>query len=377
MPNALLVSSSFLPGRGGIESYLAELCARLAPRLAVYAPATRAGEPLPASLSYPVTGHPGSLLVPGPGTARAIVWQAARLGVNKVLFGTPWPLVLTGPHLVRAGLSYGVIVHGAELSVPGAVPLLRARLARALAQADLLLTVSEYTARETRALVERAGFSCPPLALLRARVDLERFKPGVETAAVEQRYGLDASDRVVLLVSRLVKRKGADRLIAALPDIAERVPGALGVIGGTGPELRRLRRLARTTGARVVFTGRIADADAPALYARADVFVLPVVDRWFGLESEGLGVVLLEAAAAGVPCVTGRSGGTPEAVLDGVTGYVIDARDRIALVDAVTKVLLDPALAESMGTAGRAHVRTAFSEAPLPGILVDWLGSGN
>lgn len=374
MPDALLVSSSFLPGRGGIESYLAELCARLAPRLAVYAPAERAGEPLPAGLPYPAAGHPGPLLLPGPRSARAIVARARRLGVTRVLFGTPWPLVLTGAHLARAGLSYGAIVHGAELSVPGAVPVLKARLARALAGADLLLAVSEYTARATRALIERAGLACPPLALLRARVDLERFSPEAGSTAVEQRYGIAPSDRVVLLVSRLVKRKGAGRLIEALPDIAARAPGTLGVIGGTGPEERRLRRLARATGARVVFTGRIAGADAPALYARADVFALPVADRWFGLEYEGLGVVLLEAAAAGVPCVTGRSGGTPEAVIDGVTGYVIDARDRVALVEAVTRLLTDGALARRMGAAGREHVRRAFSEAPLPGILLDWLG---
>jgi phosphatidylinositol alpha-1,6-mannosyltransferase len=375
VPDALLVTSSFLPGRGGIESYLAELCTRLAPRLAVYAPAKRDGEMLPEDLPYPVKGHPGSMLVPGPRTAHAIVSEAARLGLTKVLFGTPWPLVLTGPRLAAAGLSYGVVVHGAELSVPGALPLLRIRLARALARADLVLAVSEHTARATKRLIERAGLACPPLGLLRARVDLERFNPEVDTTALAARYGLSADDRVVLCLSRLVKRKGVHRLIDAFPEISARVPGALLVVAGTGPQQRRLRRLARANQARVLFVGRVDEADAPAWYARADVFVLPVADRWLGLEVEGLGVVLLEAAAAGTPCVTGRSGGTPEAVLDGRSGYVIDACDRSALIEATTRLLADPELARRLGAAGREHVRRAFSEAPLPSILVDWLGS--
>src|SRR5687767_13113479 len=113
MPDALMVSSSFLPGRGGIESYLAELCDEMSPRLAVLAPGKRGKDEIPHDLGYDTQGYPGSMLFPSRKVARAIVDRCCALNTDKVLFGTPWPLVLVAPHLESAGLRYSVIVHGA------------------------------------------------------------------------------------------------------------------------------------------------------------------------------------------------------------------------------------------------------------------------
>ena len=132
--------------------------------------------------------------------------------------------------------------------------------------------------------------------------------------------------------------------------------------------------MARARSAPVHFLGRVPDDDAPSVFGAAEVFALPVADRWAGMDTEGLGVVLLEAAACGVPCVTGRSGGTPEAVHDGTTGFVVNARRRTDLVHAIAILLEDRALAQRMGTAGRRLVATSFSGDP-PGAFVDWLGS--
>src|SRR5215210_227540 len=118
--DALLVSSSFLPGRGGIESHLAQLCGLLAPDLAVLAPATRDGVPIPADLGYPVSGYKGSMLIPSRTVLEAIKAAAAAQETQRVLFGTPWPLALIGPELAQHELRYAVIVHGAETIVPGA-----------------------------------------------------------------------------------------------------------------------------------------------------------------------------------------------------------------------------------------------------------------
>jgi phosphatidylinositol alpha-1,6-mannosyltransferase len=192
---------------------------------------------------------------------------------------------------------------------------------------------------------------------------------------VKPSLGLAPEDRIILCFGRLVPRKGVDRLIEALPDIRRRVPRAVVVVAGTGPEMGRLERMATASALPVVFAGRVPEGEAPAVYAAADVFALPVVDRWFGLEIEGLGVVLLEAAAAGTPAVTGRSGGTPEAVLDGITGFVVDARDRAALVDRICRLLEDPELARRMGKAGREHVEVHFSDKVVPKAFVDWLKS--
>jgi phosphatidylinositol alpha-1,6-mannosyltransferase len=366
---ALLVSTSFPPGAGGIESYLEGLCRRLGPGVTVLAPATRDGRALPRGLGSRVHGYAGPMVVPGPRVLRAIEAAAAAEGTDRVLFGSPFPLGLIGPRLKERGLRYGVIVHGAEMLVPAAAPGLRRLLVRSLQAAELVLPVSEFTAARVRSLLEAA----PPMAVLRAQVDLERFSPSIDSTAALNRIGLRAEDRVILCLGRLVRRKGAHRLLDALPELAASFPDVVVVVAGTGPQGRRLRYRARRV-ERVVFTGRVAPDDAAELHASASVFALPVVDRWWGLDTEGLGVALLEAQASGVPCVTGRSGGTPEAVVDGETGFVVDARNRSELVQALAYLLGNREAARAMGAAGREHVARNFAAQPLPRLLLDWLG---
>jgi phosphatidylinositol alpha-1,6-mannosyltransferase len=373
MADALMVTSSFLPGRGGIESYLAELCMDLSPRLAVLAAARREGRDLPEGLGYPTMAYPGSMVVPSRKALKAIVRAARELGTDRILFGTPWPLILLGPRLQRAGLRYAAVVHGAELLVPAALPLLRRRLAEALSRAELLLPVSRFTAESVTDLLRRRDLPLPRMELLRARIDLHRFRPDRDTDTIKAKLGLGIGDRPILFFSRLIKRKGAHRLIDALDEIAAQVPGAVVVIAGTGPEERSLRQRAARHGRRVLFAGRVPEADVPALYAAAEVFVFPVVGRLRGLDVEGLGVVLLEASACETPCITGRSGGTPEAVIDGKTGYVIDGRERSQIVERTVHLLHNPHLAERMGRAARKHVAREFSKRSLPDALLEWL----
>ncbi|MDQ3953952.1 MAG: glycosyltransferase family 4 protein, partial [Actinomycetota bacterium] len=267
MPRALVVTSSFLPGRGGIESYLAQLCDELRPHLAVLAPATREGRHLPTDLPYQALGLHKQMLVPRPNLVPEIERHVRSTGVDRVLFGTPWPLSLLGPRLRSLGLPYAVIVHGAEMLVPSRIPVVRTRLARALAGADLLLSVSEFTKHRTQEFIARAGLKSPPSALLRARVDLARFKPQAGTPETRAKIGLDDEDRMILCFGRLVKRKGTHRLIEALERIGGRVPRAVLVVGGTGPELAKLKRLAARRRGRVIFLDRVAEDDAPALFA--------------------------------------------------------------------------------------------------------------
>jgi phosphatidyl-myo-inositol dimannoside synthase len=373
--DALMITSSFLPGRGGIESYLAELCDELAPRLAVLAAGRREGSELPANLAYPTVAFPGRLLVPGPRARRATIEAARRLEVDRVLFGTPWPLVLMAPRLEAAGLSYGVIVHGAELLVPAAVPGLQRRLARALHRADLVLAVSHFTSTKVSGLLAKRGF-VDRVPILRARVDADRFRPGLDGSGIRARHGIPETHKLILCFGRLVKRKGVDRLLDALPRIRSQAGDVTLLVAGTGPELKRLQRHAGRRDLPVAFAGRVADEDAPLYYAAADLFALPVVDRYAGLEIEGLGVVLLEASASGLPCVTGRSGGTPEAVLEGETGLVVDASEPAALADACGRLLNDRELSSRMGAAGRAYVTSEFAPGHFPDELLQWLGRG-
>ncbi|HEX2240608.1 MAG TPA: glycosyltransferase family 4 protein, partial [Actinomycetota bacterium] len=312
---------------------------------------------------------------------RATIDVCRQFETDKVLFGTPWPLSLLGPRLKERGLRYAVMVHGAELLVPGAVPILRGRLAAALRKADLLLTVSEFTRNHVVRMTHGNGRSLAPLEaaegllprvdVLSPRVDTQTFTPKVKSN-LRARLGIGPETKVLLCFGRLVPRKGVDRVIALLPRLSSEFDVVL-VVAGTGPEERKLRQLADRVRARAIFTGRVPHDDAPALYALADVFVLAVVDRWRGLDVEGLGVVLLEAAACGTPCVTGKSGGTSEAVIDGKTGFVVDAADSDQLYEAVHRLLSDPEQARAMGAAGRRFVIRRFARRPLPQSLLDWL----
>jgi phosphatidyl-myo-inositol dimannoside synthase len=338
----------------------------------VLAPSQRDGEPIPSHLPYESIGYDGPMAWPSKKVADAIAVACQRQGTRKVLLGTPWPLLLLGPQLIARGLRYAVMVHGAELIAPGAVPGTRGRIASALGQADLILPVSHHTAAKVRRLLERKKVSHPPIATLRPRIDLARFHPGVSTSVIRRHLLIPDGAPVVLSFGRLVPRKGTDRLIAAMRQVRERNPDAIVVIAGTGPEENKLRRLAADDKG-VVFAGRVPDEHAPALYATADVFVLAVADRWLGLEVEGLGVVLLEAAAAATPAVTGRSGGTPEAVIDGETGFVVDAHQGDQLEEKIAWLLEHPVDANRMGVWGHAHVRREFSETPLPPALLAWL----
>jgi phosphatidylinositol alpha-1,6-mannosyltransferase len=170
--------------------------------------------------------------------------------------------------------------------------------------------------------------------------------------AIRRRHGL--SDRpLVLCVSRLVRRKGQDELVRALPVIRERVPGAALLLVGDGPDRDRLRRSADDN---VIFAGAVATEELPAYYAAGDVFAMPCRTRGRGLDVEGLGLVYLEASATGLPVVAGRSGGAPETVRDGVTGH-LTGTDLAGLVGGL---LADPDAAARLGSAGREWMSTAW-----------------
>jgi phosphatidyl-myo-inositol dimannoside synthase len=311
------------------------------------------------------------LLFPGADVLRAIEAAADSLGVDRILFGTPWPLILLGPRILRTGLRYATVVHGAEMLAPSAVPVLRRRLIGAMLQADLLLPVSAYTEASLQRLLR--GRDMPTTAILRARIDFGRFPKVAGGVDARSRLGLAGSDRIILTLGRLVKRKGVHRLIDAMPRINELLPDAVLVVAGAGPEERSLRNRAARTEARIVFAGAVDHQEAAALYDTADVFALAVSDRWFGLEAEGLGLVLLEASASGTPCVTGVSGGTTEAVVDGETGFVVDARDGSQLVDRIAALLTNSALNGEFGRRAREHVMSNFSNRELPDPLTQWL----
>ena len=355
----LLVTNDFPPRTGGIQHYLHALAARLPPgELAVYAPAWPGAAAFDAALPFPVHRHPTSLMLPTPAVARRAAALAGEYGAATVWFGASAPLGVLGPVLRRrAGIERVVAsTHGHEVGwsmVPGA----RQALRRIGTDADALTTISRWT----RGRVASAFGADAALELLPSGIDTDVFRPDpAARAELRRRYGLGEAP-VVTCVSRLVPRKGQDALIRVLATVRARVPGARLLLVGGGPDGGRLRRLAAACGVagHVVFAGAVPDAELAAHHAVGDVFALPCRTRGGGLDVEGLGIALLEAASCGLPVVAGNSGGAPETVLPGRTGHVVDGRD--ALADAVTALLSDPDRAGAMGAAGRAWMRQQWT----------------
>jgi phosphatidylinositol alpha-1,6-mannosyltransferase len=225
----------------------------------------------------------------------------------------------------------------------------------------VLTYVSDYCRnRIARALPPEAARA---MVRLSPGVDPAVFSPEVDGSETRRRLRIEPDQPVVLALSRLVARKGQDVLITAWPDVLAQHPRAVLVVVGDGPARRRLTRAAgrRELRGSVRMVRGAAWADTPALYAAADVFALPCRTRWFGLEPEALGIVFLEAAASGLPVVVGRSGGAPETVVDGHTGYVVDPRSPEQVAQRICALLADPEAAAAMGRRGRGRVLELFT----------------
>lgn len=357
MLRTLIVTNDFPPRQGGIQSFVHELARRLpADRLTVYAPKWDGDAAFDAAAQFEVIRHPTSLMIGGPGVTGRAVAIARERGAEAVVFGAAAPLGLITPALRRAGVTRAVaITHGHEAgwaALPGARTLLR----RIGEETDVVTYLGEYfRVRLSRALTPRAAAR---MTRLHPGVDAARFRPDPQAgAAIRERYGL-AGRPVVVCVSRLVRRKGQDTLLAAWPRVLKKVPDASLLLVGDGPRsaaLRDLSERARLTPS-VRFTGSVPGAELPAHYAAGDVFAMPCRTRRGGLDVEGLGIVYLEASATGLPVVGGDSGGAPDAIMDGETGYVVPGRDTGAVAERLVALLTDPAGAKAMGDKGRAWV---------------------
>lgn len=352
MDRTLLVTNDFPPKLGGIQSYLYELASRLDPgRLVVFAPRAPGAEAFDARQPFPVVRHSGMLL-PSPAVRRTAARLLEEHHCTTVWFGAAAPLGLLAAPLRAAGARRILAsTHGHEVGwsmLPGARSVLREVGERS----DVVTYVSRYArARTAAAFGPRAS-----MEYLAPAVDTRAFAPDRRAGRrIRERLGLGRRP-VVLLLSRLVPRKGADRLIAAMPRIREWYPDAVLVLAGSGRDEARLRGLAEHTDG-VLFAGAVPDAELADWHNMADVFAMPCRTRGFGLDVEGFGLVFLEAAACGVPVIAGGSGGAPESIQDGVTGYRVSGKDTRVVAEAVVRALGRPEL----GSAGRARVSRDWS----------------
>ena len=251
---------------------------------------------------------------------------------------------------------YVVIGYGIDVWGP-----LGPRRQTALRRAARVVALSRFTARQIESV---HGVAASRLAVVHPAVDPVLLRAA--SAAVPRRP--HDGDVTLLSVARLSAReryKGVDTVIAALPSILAEPGGVRYVVAGDGDDLPRLRALAEERGVAeaVDFVGAVQRAGLPALYGAGDIFVMPSVAerRDGGWTGEGFGIVYIEASAFELPVVAGNGGGAPEAVQDGVTGYVVDGRDAGAVAATLVRLIKDPVLRARMGAAGRAWVDEGFT----------------
>lgn len=338
----LVVTNDYPPKPGGIQQYLGSLLGAYPAGVRVLAPKDGPAHETPLGETV-VSRSNRRFMWPTRSVAEWVVTEAKAFDAEAVLFGAPYPLAHLGPR-VRAslGLPYGVLCHGAEVTIPSAFPITRQLLAGPLRAADVVFAVSRFTAGRVESLAGR------PITYVGAGIDTDEFSP----PPVPTHHDVP----VVGCVSRFVPRKGQDRLIRSVAELGR--PLQL-LIVGKGRKERELRRLADRLGVRTRFEVDVPWKRLPELYREMDVFCMPCRSRWAGLEVEGLGLVFLEAAASGLPVLAGDSGGSPETVIPGKTGFVVHSVGDIA--EGLDMVLADRDRAARMGAAGRAFVASEFT----------------
>jgi phosphatidylinositol alpha-1,6-mannosyltransferase len=353
----LLVTNDFPPKVGGIQNLLWEWWKRLPPEsFAVLTSPHPGAESFDAAQVFEIRRVREPWLLPHPLMVRRINQMAREIGADFVVLDPAVPLGIVGP---RLELPYMVVLHGAEVTVPGRLPLARLVLSHVLRNAEHIIAAGEYPAAEARL----AGGDALPITVIPPGVDTQRFRPlsDDERKTSRREFGVSDDAELIVGISRLVPRKGFDTLIEVAAALRISRPRLQVLIGGSGRDAKRLQKLIDKLGAPVRMLGRVSDEQLPRLYGCADLSAMLCRSRWGGLEQEGFGIVFSEAASCGVPQIAGKSGGAADAVLEGLTGKVVQNPSDTAKVSSTVIQLLDDAFLRSlMSVASRERALNSF-----------------
>jgi len=363
----LLIAASYLPRIGGRELYQDRVLGHFSPDEVVVLTPDREGNyaVFDAGYRFKVIRGDESVYSWFVGGRRAKARRLAALlnlcrkeRPDVILCETVLPDGLSGWLLNQAiGVPYAVHAMGQDLARAAENEWTRARLAGLVSSASRFIAISDFMGQfliKQGARPERVAVVVPGVNPVFLDAEDGRAK------LVRERYGLEGK-KVIVTVSRLVERKGQDKVIEAMPDILAQVPNAVYLLVGDGPDRERLEEIARRVGVqdRVIFTGGVPFDEVPPFYSASDVFAMP--NREMPGDFEGFGIVFLEANARRIPVIGGRSGGAQNAVAHGESGYLVDPFDGADIAQALIKLLCNPDLARRLGEGGRRRVETEFS----------------
>jgi phosphatidylinositol alpha-1,6-mannosyltransferase len=369
----LLLTCDFPPVSGGVARFMGELARRYPPgRLIVSAGAEPEADDVDARFPNRVDRLPLSprRLRTLPGMllwSRHATMLARTNGAEFVWCGNLKPSAYPAKWVLeRLGTPFGVFTYGGDLlrlqHQVHQSPLRRLRARALLASAAVFVVNSDWTRQLCLTVLRELGIEGGDARVRTVPLgaDPRFFRPGVDATAVRERYGLDGG-RWILSVARLVPHKGIDTALQALAQLDGPESDVRYAIAGSGEGRADLERLVRELGldGRVRFLTGVPDADLPALYNAADVYV--GASRRTAHSVESFGLSLAEAASTGLPVVAGRTGGVPEAIRHGETGILVNAEDGSEVAGAVRGLLRDPERAHTMGTAARREIERFYN----------------
>ena len=371
MITTLVVTNDFGPRSGGIETFIHGLLAQasknqqrnfvvLTSRQTPQDEVVKFDQQMWEENRIKVIRDSAKVLLPTQRLAKVATDLFKAHDCENVIFGASAPLGLLAKSLRKAGAKHIVaLTHGHEVWW-ARMPLFSAALRRIGAQADQMTYLGEFTRGAVANALLREDHS--KLVHLPPGVDLSRFTPAAKSVELQKKWGIEDAS-VIVSIGRLVARKGSDQLIKAMPEVLKQFPKSKLLLVGTGNYQKRLERLVRNLKVEdsVIFTGRVDHDLLPDYFRLGDIFAAPCRSRYGGLEVEGLGIVYLEASACGVPVIAGKSGGAPDAVLDGKTGLLVNGRDHREVSAALIKLLSDQPLRQKMGADGRVWMEQLWS----------------
>lgn len=294
------------------------------------------------------------ILLPTPRVARNLTRIIKAEKITVAAFGAAAPLALLAASMKRAGVVKAIaLTHGHEVWWAKVFPFNLA-IARIGSTVDSLTYLGEFTGNAISKSLSKKAIG--QMVKIAPGIDVDHFSPQ-DSTQLRKQLGL-TNKKVIVSVGRLVHRKGQDRLIESMPQILKKIPDAHLLMVGQGPYLEHLAKLVamNNLSEHVSFIGRIQYKELPQYICAGDVFAMPSRSRLAGLEVEGLGIVYLEASACGLPVVAGSSGGAPDAVIQGVTGLVVDGNNLDEIAEAIVSLLSDAQGAQIMGSAGRQWI---------------------
>ena len=363
----LMITELFLPTKGGTAVSFDDDFRRLGGKSVHLVTAAVPGDAR-FDLSHPNTVHrlvlqripwlrPESLLM-----YLRLLGQSLRLAFthrfSAILAGRALPEGLVAWAVGRLrGCKVMIYAHGEELTGWGRGRKFQA-MCFALRRADHILTNSDFT-RDT--LISLIGVRQDQIVMTYPTVDVERYRPGLPFDDLLASIGVTGAQRLILSVGRLQRRKGFDQVIRALPGLLGRGIDLHYAIVGIGDDGDYLQGLARDLGVteRLHLLGHVEPEDLPRWYNACDLFTMP--NRDINGDTEGFGLVFMEANACAKPVIAGLAGGTGSAVEDGLNGLRVDGERVEAVEQGLVRLLLDPEAARRMGQAGRDRTASRFT----------------